>query len=186
MLDALRDLCPLSSEFPFYIQDGYDIHSASQYIQGRTDWLILDHHSCKRTLSVQKIMVYCYQHLSHLCSFLCFWNKWFSDFTYDGESPDSEATGASTPGAIQAVPLTEVQDASEMLHNNVIIGEFSCVIGKSSLSPYANPAMAQKRLCAQQLETYTQTTNGYHFWSQFSLIYKIQISKLSLKKQPWS
>ncbi|EGG13163.1 family 5 glycoside hydrolase [Melampsora larici-populina 98AG31] len=132
LLAALRELCPLAAEFPYYIQDGYALTSTAQYMESRVDWLILDHHSY---------------------------------FTYDGGSSSANTVSNTSPSQVPATPLTMIQDASEMLHNNMIIGEFSCLISKAKLIQYSNPLAPEKKMCYQQLEAYASMTNGYHFWS---------------------
>jgi len=45
-LDSLRNVTPEAARFPFYVHDGFDIRRGTDYVESRSDWVVLDHHAC--------------------------------------------------------------------------------------------------------------------------------------------
>ncbi|KAF7304812.1 Glycoside hydrolase family 5 protein [Mycena kentingensis (nom. inval.)] len=62
---------------------------------------------------------------------------------------------------------TVVQDALKNANRrgNLIIGEWSCALTPLSLSQEQDPDAARRAFCTTQLDTYTTSTAGWHFWS---------------------
>ena len=45
-LDSLRSVTPDTERFPFYVHDGFDMRRGTDYVESRSDWVVLDHHAC--------------------------------------------------------------------------------------------------------------------------------------------
>jgi glucan 1,3-beta-glucosidase len=45
-LDSLRSVAPEAGRFPFYVHDGFDMRRGTDFVESRSDWVVLDHHAC--------------------------------------------------------------------------------------------------------------------------------------------
>jgi len=49
---------------------------------------------------------------------------------------------------------------------NVVVDEWSCALSDQALINSTDPAGDRRRYCTGQMESYTNATAGYSFWSR--------------------
>ena len=49
---------------------------------------------------------------------------------------------------------------------NIVIDEFSCALSGQALANSTDPVGDRRRFCTGQMESYTNSTAGYSFWSE--------------------
>ncbi|KAJ2922467.1 hypothetical protein H1R20_g14635, partial [Candolleomyces eurysporus] len=58
-----------------------------------------------------------------------------------------------------------LQKASDQVHRNMIVGEFSCALTPESMAQNPDDGdKARKDFCGGQVDTYAARTGGWHFW----------------------
>lgn len=138
-IDAMRAADPDATKFPLYVHNGFDLDRFSQYLSGRHDFTIQDHHSY---------------------------------FVYtDTDRQESAVQHAQDIGSTVSSFL---QKASDTVHGNIIIGEYSCALTPESMAQ--NPGdgeNARKDFCGGQVDTYAARTGGWHFWGQLLFIFDV-------------
>lgn len=126
----MRAADPDAAKFPLYVHNGFDLDRFSQYLSGRRDFTVQDHHSY---------------------------------FVYtDSDRQESAVQHAQDIGNIVSSFL---QKASDQVHRNMIVGEYSCALTPESMAQ--NPVdgdKARKDFCGGQVDTYAARTGGWHFW----------------------
>lgn len=45
VIDTLRKVSPEAAKFPFYIHDGFNLQRFADFVSGRKDFVVQDHHS---------------------------------------------------------------------------------------------------------------------------------------------
>ena len=58
-----------------------------------------------------------------------------------------------------------LQKASDQVHRNMIVGEYSCALTPESMAQNPDDGdQARKDFCGGQVDTYASRTGGWHFW----------------------
>lgn len=144
------------SIFQNSIHDAFDLQRFSDFVAARSDFVVLDHHQCEfRYFSNPNQS----KHIAEIFSV-------YEDFVFAPQDPNEPISQistsiTSTSGSIS----TTLQSASIRTRRNIVIDEFSCAISASAISNETDPILARSLFCSGQLETYTNDTAGYSFWS---------------------
>ena len=66
-----------------------------------------------------------------------------------------------------------LHQASDKVHQNMIIGEFCCALTPDSMSksPETDGRAARIDFCSGQVVTYGERTAGWHFWGEFDRLF---------------
>ena len=90
-----------------------------------------------------------------------------SYFVFDQTSEDTSApdlTSSLVPGSGSL--SGQILEASQEVQRNVVIDEWSCALSSQSLGDTSNPGRARRNFCTGQMESYTNATAGWGFWSE--------------------
>ena len=90
-----------------------------------------------------------------------------SYFVFDQTSEDTPApdlTSSLVPG--QGSLSEQMLEASRESQRNIVIDEWSCALSSQSLDNKSNPERARQKFCTGQMESYTNATAGWGFWSE--------------------
>lgn len=89
-----------------------------------------------------------------------------SYFVFDSASqstPASKLADAFQPG--HGSVSQQVSAASSEVRRNIMVGEWSCALSGDALKDSADPAGDRRKFCSGQMESYTNATAGWAFWS---------------------
>ncbi|CCL98443.1 uncharacterized protein FIBRA_00440 [Fibroporia radiculosa] len=78
----------------------------------------------------------------------------------DNTEPASQHTSD-----IQGSIADSLRSAASQARNNLVVDEWSCALTPQSLAGESNPDQARRDFCIAQLDTYTNATAGWGFWS---------------------
>ena len=129
------------------INDAFDMSRFADYVSTRTDFVVLDHHSCQSYMVAQLMS---------------------PDFVFgDAASQDlpaNQLTSTLQPG--QGSLSDQMLSASSEERRNLVVDEFSCALSNDALVNSSDPIGDRRRFCTGQMESYTNATAGYSFWSE--------------------
>jgi glucan 1,3-beta-glucosidase len=118
----------------------------ADYISTRSDFVVLDHHSCKAKVTSPLTI----------------------DFVFgDAASqaiPASQLTTSLQPA--QGSLSDQLIAAATEERRNIVIDEFSCALSQAALEGSTDPVGDRRQFCTGQMESYTNATAGWSFWSK--------------------
>ncbi|KAK4687805.1 hypothetical protein P7C73_g2316, partial [Tremellales sp. Uapishka_1] len=151
MLATLRQVSPEANAFPFYINDAFDMNRFADYISTRSDFVVLDHHSCQCPSTG----------IPHHADDIS------SDFVFGDhasqELPASQLIDTLRPN--QGSLSEQMISAASEERRNIVIDEFSCALSQDALSNSSDPVGDRRNFCTGQMESYSNATAGWSFWS---------------------
>jgi len=80
--------------------------------------------------------------------------------------PDRQRSASEHAKDVGEAVSSSIRQASDQVHRNMVIGEFSCALTPESMALNRGDTGVQARrdFCASQIDTYTEHTGGWHFW----------------------
>ena len=79
------------------------------------------------------------------------------------EVPANQLTSALVPGS--GSTSQQLIGASNEGRRNIVVDEFSCALSNDALKQSDDPVGDRRRFCTGQMESYTNATAGWSFWS---------------------
>ena len=95
-----------------------------------------------------------------------------SYFVFDQASEDASATDLTSslnPG--QGSLSDQYIDSAKEGRQNLVIDEWSCALSSQSLANSSNPEKERRQFCSGQMESYTNATAGWSFWSEWLVLH---------------